>query len=108
MVSRQMSRDHLRKRIDVEAVARITLAQCGCDGKRELLQQGIDRGESRHDLNLIRIARVHFASHGCEHRFAQIYLQDLRIAGMLPLRCGLPWGEAQSAWPDQRSLDGIS
>ena len=103
---RQVSRNHLRQRVDIQPVLGRAVAQGGMDGDGQLLQQRIGHGEARDQLRRFRIAAVHFRNDGIVNRLPQVDLQNLGAPVVLPLRDGIAGSEADASRADERFFLG--
>src|SRR6266481_3141723 len=101
MSSCQMHGHHLSERVDIKPVFGGAVAQGSCDGDRKLLEHRIKNCKTRHELGMGSVAVVDFADGRLIDRGAQVNLQNLGMAVMLPAGCRLARSQANSPGPDQ-------
>src|SRR5207244_3073231 len=89
--ARQMHGHHLGERIDVKPVFGGPVAQGGRDRNRKLLEHRIENREARNEFCVSHVAVVDLTDRGLIHRAAQVDLQNLRVAVMLPASRGFTW-----------------
>jgi hypothetical protein len=96
---------YLRNRLDVQPVVGCAVAQRIQHRDRELLEQRIDDRKSRQQR---RRAAEHLLGGVFVDGLAQIQLQDLGVARVLPVRARVAGGHAETAGPDQRPLGTLA
>jgi hypothetical protein len=80
LVGIRTGREHLRQRVDVKPIFGRAIPQGSGDGNGQLLEQGVQNREARHDLGRRWIAAVHFAHRLLVHRLPQIDLKNFGIS----------------------------
>src|SRR6266850_3031858 len=101
MSSCQVHGHHLSERVDIKPVFGGAVAQGSGDGNRKLLEHRIKNCEPRYKLSVGRVAIVDLADGRLIDRGAQVNLQNLGMAVMLPAGCRLARSQANSPGPDQ-------
>ena len=104
MLPRQVHRDHVSQRINVQPIFYRAVPKCRCNGNRELLKQRIQNGEARYDLRFRDITSVHFTHGGFVDRLAQINLQNFGMPRMLPLSACPAGRKAEAARANESFL----
>ncbi len=104
ILASQVNGDHVREGIDIKTVLDGAVTQGRGYGDRKLLEKRVQDGEARDHRRLGDVAAIHFVHGGCVNRSAQVNLQNLGVAGVLPVSHGVTGREAEAARADQGFL----